>query len=155
MWENFYIQCKIDQNITVESEIPNNDQDKEISAYDFLTENLTGENTKNKKISKPEENEIVKKILDKSKTKDRNEGIKIVETVQSVVGAFDENEIRNKNRKIINESVIESYRKIDDCINRLNEGGKEYEKLKETITEIEKTIDHLKSLKELIILNIK
>ena len=105
-------------------------------------------------MSKNDENDIVNNIRNKSNTKDRNEGIKIVETVQSVVGAFEENDKRNKNRKIINESVIESYIKIDDCIKRLSEGDKEFEKLEETISEIDKTIEHLNLLKKLIQQNI-
>lgn len=153
VWENLFIQYKIDQNIETKPESISQEE-KSKSAYDFLTENLIGDSNQNKNLSKNDENDIVNNIRNKSNTKDRNEGIKIVETVQSVVGAFEENDKRNKNRKIINESVIESYRKIDDCIKRLSEGDKEFEKLEETISEIDKTIDHLNLLKKLIQQNI-
>lgn len=154
VWENLFIQYKIDQNIETKTDQKNIEVEKNKTAYDFLTENLIGETSQNKNLSKTEETDIVKNIRNKSNTRDRNEGIKIVETVQSVVGAFEENDKRNKNRKIINESVIDSYSKIDDCIKRLSEGGKEFEKLEETISEIEKTIDHLNLLKKLILQNI-
>jgi hypothetical protein len=154
VWENLFIQYKIDQNIETKPETISQEEEKSKSAYDFLTENLIGESNQNKNLSKNDENDIVNNIRNKSNTKDRNEGIKIVETVQSVVGAFEENDKRNKNRKIINESVIESYRKIDDCIKRLSEGDKEFEKLEETISEIDKTIEHLNLLKKLIQQNI-
>ena len=154
VWENLFIQYKIDQNIETKTESISQEEEKSKSAYDFLTENLIGESNQNKNLSKNDENDIVNNIRNKSNTKDRNEGIKIVETVQSVVGAFEENDKRNKNRKIINESVIESYRKIDDCIKRLSEGDKEFEKLEETISEIDKTIEHLNLLKKLIQQNI-
>ena len=153
VWENLFIQYKIDQNIETKTESISQEE-KSKSAYDFLTENLIGDSNQNKNLSKNDENDIVNNIRNKSNTKDRNEGIKIVETVQSVVGAFEENHKRNKNRKIINESVIESYIKIDDCIKRLSEGDKEFEKLEETISEIDKTIEHLNLLKKLIQQNI-
>jgi hypothetical protein len=154
-WENLFNQYKIDQNIENKSKNGKSIKDDNKSTYDFLIENLTIDNNANNNLSKTEETEIVKSIQNISKTKDRSEGIKIVETVQSVVGAFEETEKRNKNKKIINETVIESYEKINDCIRRLSEEEKEFELLEETLLEIEKTILHLNKLKDLILQNIK
>ena len=147
VWDNFYIQYKIDHKL----ESTNTNLDKPIeekNSYDFLTENLVDTKVK---INKVEESKIVETIQKKLEHKDRTEGIKFVETFHSVIGAVEETEKRNKSRKIINELVTQSHNNIDDCIKRLKEDSKDFENLEETLPEIEKILNKLKTLEKLVI----
>jgi hypothetical protein len=156
VWDNLFKQYKIDQNISSGTQNEKEKEDNNTStSYDFLNENLDAIENENSSISKNEEKTIVDIIHNNSKKSNRTESIKIVETVKSVVGAVEESEKRNKSMNIINDLVIESLNNIDDCIKRLKEDDKDFEKLEETISDIDKNIYSLNLLKEIIIQKIK
>ena len=148
MWDNYYKQCKIDYGVETADQSKDIEQVKEIkSSYDFLTENLINDTTR---INNEDETKMIKIIKNKLNKNDKVEGTKFVETFQSIMGAAEENEKRNRSKNIINELVIESYNNIEDCIKRLEENSNDFVKLEETLPEIEKLGSKLNILTKII-----
>jgi hypothetical protein len=154
-WNNLFKQYKIDLKVSsnsheVNGELNTTTSTTTTSSYDFLNENLDIIENQDTNVGRDEERNIVEAIQDSSKQKDRDKSVKIVEAVLSVTGAVEESEKRNKSKNIINVLVLESLNNIDYCIKSLIDDDKEFEKLEETILEIEKFHNLLDILKDTI-----